>query len=67
MITAEKTMAKITLGYGNGSGSFSYSGLKPEVSHVDAYMTSAGINAVQEQPAQTVTKTVESRLTFQEE
>ena len=66
MVEAEKTMARVTLGYESGV-SLSYSGLKPEVSHMDAYMTGAGINAVQELPAQTVTKTVESRLTFQEE
>ena len=66
MVAVEKTMARVTLGYGS-DGSLSFSGLKPEASHMDAYMTGAGINAVQEQPAQTVTKTVESRLTFQEE
>ena len=63
MVTATKQRARVTLNYsGNSSRPYSYSGLIPECSDSEAYSTAMGINAVQAQAADKITKTVESKL-----
>ena len=62
MPTENKTSASIRLDYGSDHGTYTFSGLRPDATPMDAYLTAAGINAVQTRRYMLVTMTVNSRL-----
>lgn len=62
MVEATKEKARITLNFGKDNGSFTYSGLLPGCTDMEAYVTALGINMIQRHTAAFIHKTVESRL-----
>ena len=62
MVTATKTKAAVTLDYGENKGSYTFSGLLPEVSAEAAYYTAYAINLLQTNQSEATILQVTSKL-----